>query len=277
VGGAAVVPRSCPTRRRGCPHRSGTKQFGENARVPAYLLNEYAVRHAQRLIDARQYVLRSRWQNVQPRCTRAERVPEDPLLGGVRRLASRPDRGRGRGDEGALRVRVRRFPSSAPDGADRLPLRCRGVAPQRDRARRTRIAPVPRPKERLTTRRRRASAPPPSRLSARSTRGSASGVGQAPRASRAARRARTLPLVEERAVCFPATKGQAKGPPLACRSPRRFSQREGDNAARLPFGARRAPLPGSAISKSTTPRRGRSRRLGVGRCRWETAAATATS
>jgi hypothetical protein len=26
-----------------------------------------AVRHAKRLIDARQYVLRSRWQNVQPR------------------------------------------------------------------------------------------------------------------------------------------------------------------------------------------------------------------
>jgi hypothetical protein len=35
--------------------------------VPAYTLNEDAVRHAKRLIDARQYVLRSRWQNVQPR------------------------------------------------------------------------------------------------------------------------------------------------------------------------------------------------------------------
>jgi hypothetical protein len=35
--------------------------------VPAYTLNEDAVRHAKQLIDARQYVLRSRWQNVQPR------------------------------------------------------------------------------------------------------------------------------------------------------------------------------------------------------------------
>ena len=31
------------------------------------MLNQDAVRHAKRLIDARQYVLRSRWQNVQPR------------------------------------------------------------------------------------------------------------------------------------------------------------------------------------------------------------------
>jgi hypothetical protein len=41
--------------------------FGENPRVAAYGLNDVAVRHAKQLIDARQYVLRSRWQNVQPR------------------------------------------------------------------------------------------------------------------------------------------------------------------------------------------------------------------
>jgi hypothetical protein len=40
---------------------------GENARVPAYTVNEDAVRHAKRLIDARRYVLRSRWQDVQSR------------------------------------------------------------------------------------------------------------------------------------------------------------------------------------------------------------------
>jgi hypothetical protein len=34
--------------------------------VPAYTVNEDAVRHAKRLSDARQYVLRSRWQDVQP-------------------------------------------------------------------------------------------------------------------------------------------------------------------------------------------------------------------
>ena len=35
--------------------------------MPAYTVNEDAVRQAKRLIDARQYVLRSRWQDVQPR------------------------------------------------------------------------------------------------------------------------------------------------------------------------------------------------------------------
>jgi hypothetical protein len=40
---------------------------GENAPVPIYTVNEDAVRHAKQLIDAREYVLRSRWQDVQPR------------------------------------------------------------------------------------------------------------------------------------------------------------------------------------------------------------------
>jgi hypothetical protein len=40
---------------------------GENPRVAAYGLNDVAVTHAKQLIDARRYVLRSRWQNVQPR------------------------------------------------------------------------------------------------------------------------------------------------------------------------------------------------------------------
>jgi hypothetical protein len=35
--------------------------------MATYALNEDAVRHAERLIDQRQYVLRSRWQAVQPR------------------------------------------------------------------------------------------------------------------------------------------------------------------------------------------------------------------
>ena len=34
--------------------------------MPAYTVNRNAVRHAKRLIDAREYVLRSRWQEVQP-------------------------------------------------------------------------------------------------------------------------------------------------------------------------------------------------------------------
>jgi|SRR5689334_22673381 len=32
-----------------------------------YTLNQDAIEHAMRLIDTRQFVLRSRWQNVQPR------------------------------------------------------------------------------------------------------------------------------------------------------------------------------------------------------------------
>jgi hypothetical protein len=39
---------------------------GKNAGVPVYTVNEDAVKQATRLIDARQYVLRSRWQNSQP-------------------------------------------------------------------------------------------------------------------------------------------------------------------------------------------------------------------
>ena len=35
--------------------------------MAAYTVNKDAVRHAKRLIDAGQYVLRSRWQDVQPR------------------------------------------------------------------------------------------------------------------------------------------------------------------------------------------------------------------
>ena len=35
--------------------------------MPAYTVNEVAVRHARRPIDAHQYVLRSRWLDVQPR------------------------------------------------------------------------------------------------------------------------------------------------------------------------------------------------------------------
>jgi hypothetical protein len=47
--------------------KAASRADGENADVPTYTVNRNAVRHAKRLIDARQYVLRSRWQDVQPR------------------------------------------------------------------------------------------------------------------------------------------------------------------------------------------------------------------
>jgi len=40
---------------------------GENAAMASYSVNERAVARAQRLIDARQYVLQSDWGAVQPR------------------------------------------------------------------------------------------------------------------------------------------------------------------------------------------------------------------
>ncbi len=51
----------------GQPRRRDSTRVGENVRVAAYTVNEEAIRHAKQLIDARQYVLRSRWQDVQPR------------------------------------------------------------------------------------------------------------------------------------------------------------------------------------------------------------------
>jgi hypothetical protein len=42
-------------------------RFGRHVDVASYALNDQAVAHATRLIEARQYVLRSEWGSVQPR------------------------------------------------------------------------------------------------------------------------------------------------------------------------------------------------------------------
>jgi hypothetical protein len=44
-----------------------SRSLRQNQQIASYALNKDAVAHAKRLIDAHQYVLRSRWQNVQPR------------------------------------------------------------------------------------------------------------------------------------------------------------------------------------------------------------------
>jgi hypothetical protein len=49
------------------PAAAPPRALRQNPRIASYALNQDAVEHAKRLIDARQYVLRSRWQNVQPR------------------------------------------------------------------------------------------------------------------------------------------------------------------------------------------------------------------
>ncbi len=56
-----------PRSSSGSASHGADARFGENPRLPAYTLNQDALRHAKRLIDARRYVLRSRWQDVQPR------------------------------------------------------------------------------------------------------------------------------------------------------------------------------------------------------------------
>jgi hypothetical protein len=43
------------------------ERFSQDARVASYSLNDSAVEHARRLIEARQYVLESDWGEVQPR------------------------------------------------------------------------------------------------------------------------------------------------------------------------------------------------------------------
>ena len=57
-----------------------------NSGVARYTVNPDAVKHAKRLIDARRYVLRSRWQDVQPRAREqnAFLLPHVPAIHGLR-------------------------------------------------------------------------------------------------------------------------------------------------------------------------------------------------
>ena len=54
---------ACAGLHRPCPPGA----LRQNRWIASYTVNKEAVAHAKSLIDARQYVLRSRWQNVQPR------------------------------------------------------------------------------------------------------------------------------------------------------------------------------------------------------------------
>jgi hypothetical protein len=50
-----------------CSSHAAQEVLRQNRRIASYTVNKEAVAHAKSLIDARQYVLRSRWQDVQPR------------------------------------------------------------------------------------------------------------------------------------------------------------------------------------------------------------------
>ena len=140
---------------------------GDNARVPAYTVNEDAVRHAKRLIDARQYVLRSRWQDVQPRAREQNAFLKAHSWEEYAAWHLGLTEGAAEESKARYAFVYGDFSSSAPDGADCLPLPCGGVAAQGDRARSTRAPAVPRPQKRLTTRRLLAVTASPRRPQAR--------------------------------------------------------------------------------------------------------------
>ena len=65
---ATRVARSPPRRATvDSPRAAGQLALRQNRLVASDAVNKDAVEHAKQLIDARQYVLRSRWQDVQPR------------------------------------------------------------------------------------------------------------------------------------------------------------------------------------------------------------------
>jgi hypothetical protein len=64
---SSSVCRAKPRGARPERRRRGSGALRQNRQIASYALNQDAVAHAKRLINAHQYVLRSRWQNVQPR------------------------------------------------------------------------------------------------------------------------------------------------------------------------------------------------------------------
>ena len=113
--------------------------------MASYTLNEAAVAHARRLIDARQYVLDSDWGDVQPRADDQNRFLEshswdDYAAWHLGLTEGAPDETKGRYAfvYGDLRPRP-------PNWTDRLRVSGRGMATQGGRARCPRPTSTPRP------------------------------------------------------------------------------------------------------------------------------------
>ena len=104
-----------------------------------YTVNQDAVAKARQLIDARQYVLDSDWGDVQPKADDENEYLKSHSFQEYARLASRAHRGRQRGDQGPLRLRLRRPSPGAPHRAHRLRLPGVGVAAQGRRTGRPRL------------------------------------------------------------------------------------------------------------------------------------------
>jgi hypothetical protein len=73
-------------------------------RVTSYSVNERSVARARQLIEARQYVLRSEWNQVQPRAAEENAFLESHSWDEYSGSASRADGWGGGGDEGPLRL-----------------------------------------------------------------------------------------------------------------------------------------------------------------------------
>ena len=114
-----------------------------------YTLNERAVAHARRLIDARRYVLDSDWGDRQPTPTTRTDILASHDWEAYADWHPGADRRCDRRDEGSLCLRLRRLPPGPPLRSHRLRLSRRRVAAQGDRAGRPRPPPAPGREEQL--------------------------------------------------------------------------------------------------------------------------------
>ena len=124
--------------RRSASGRSGGNRWLRTS------VNEAAVAHARRLIDARQYVLDSDWGEVQPEAEDENAYLESHSWEEYAEWHLGLTEGANRRDQGAVRLRLRRLPPRPPHRADRLRVPRRRVASQGGRARRPRPAAAPR-------------------------------------------------------------------------------------------------------------------------------------
>jgi hypothetical protein len=119
-------------------------------------VNEDAVRHAKRLIEARRYVLRSRWQDVQPRGREQNAFLKTHSWEEYAAWHLGLTEGTGRGEKARYAFACGDFRRLHRMGLIACHYRAAEWRSQGDRGCSTRAPAIPRPKDRLTTRRRRA-------------------------------------------------------------------------------------------------------------------------
>ncbi len=98
--------------------------------VASYTLNPRAVKRCEERIRARQYVLRSEWNAVQPKAADQDAYLKNHSWEDYAEWHLGLTEGRPRPHQGALRVRLRGLPARAPHGADRLRVPSQRMASQ---------------------------------------------------------------------------------------------------------------------------------------------------